>query len=171
MQSGWFFQIPRPVPAPATPRDKEAGSETPGLGRGQERHPRTRELSASQAAPSSPGRNCHQPPWSPASGRTASYRETRAASLRLLSPLPGVSAPTGKVWPLGSLDKRPQEGTDFFLRLQGCGHFLSLDEYARPHTWRQASNISHGIQLPRIDRFETENSRELHRPHFSKMST
>lgn len=36
MQSGWFFQIPRPVPAPATLRDKKVGSETPGLGRGCE---------------------------------------------------------------------------------------------------------------------------------------
>lgn len=95
MQSGWFFQIPRPVPAPSTPGDKEAGSETPGLGRGQERHPGTRELSASQASACDPGRGCHlhRRPPSPAAPHPTGKRAPRASDS---SPHSRESAPAGK---------------------------------------------------------------------------
>lgn len=104
MQSGWFFQIPRPVPAPATPRDKEAGSSE--LGRGQERHPGTREQSAGQASACDPGRGCHlhRRPPPPAAPYPTGKHAPRASD----SSIPGVSAPAGKAWSLGCPDKVPR---------------------------------------------------------------
>lgn len=101
MQSGWFFQIPRPVPAPATP-EEEVGSRDSGARAGlrgvleaPERQRRTqvvpapsRGWRASQASSRSPGRRCHLLRLPSASRRTPSYRETRVAGLRLPSLTP-----------------------------------------------------------------------------------